>query len=90
MEEGGSLARSDSMATSSAFWDTLLRPHHERLRREEEVPPFCPLPTHPPATITSATITWSCRHSPTGSCRICPPVVRASMYISFAACVIWQ
>lgn len=48
MEEGGSLARSDSMATSSAFWDTLLRPHHERLRREEEVPPFCPLPpTHP-------------------------------------------
>lgn len=38
LEEGTALARSDSMATSSTFWDSLLRPHHERLRKEEEVP----------------------------------------------------
>lgn len=31
------LARTDSLASSSSFWESLLRPHYLRLKREEEV-----------------------------------------------------
>lgn len=37
-EEGGAtLARTDSLASSSSFWESLLRPHYLRFKREEEV-----------------------------------------------------
>jgi hypothetical protein len=36
-EGEGNLTRTESLASASSFWDSLLRPHYLRLKREEEV-----------------------------------------------------
>lgn len=35
-EGSGALTRTESLASASAFWDALLRPHYLRLKHEEE------------------------------------------------------